>query len=138
MRQRRSPITTLALRAATAGAGPTGPTSYWTARCHLTPGDAAARAAKAVLLPDAKAAEQAGKVLDGLNRKALDAGLQLILNELGEAIDVDGAAGPATLGILTARAEAEGLEPGGDTPRDRLMLAARLYWQARPTRPDLY
>jgi uncharacterized caspase-like protein/TPR repeat protein len=104
----------------------------------MSAGDAAARAAKAVLLPDAKATELATKVLDQLNRKALDAGLQLILNELGETVEVDGAAGPATLGLLTARADAEGLKPAGDTPRDRLMLAARLYWQARPTRPDLY
>ena len=104
----------------------------------MTPGDAAARAAKAILLPDTKAAELADKVLDGLKRKALDAGLQLILNELGEGLTVDGAAGPATLNILSARADAAGLTATGDSPRDRLVLAARLYWQARPTRPDLY
>ncbi len=104
----------------------------------LTAGDAAARAAKAALLPDAKAAERADTILAGLPRKALDAGLQLILNELGEALVVDGAAGPATLDILKARADAADLRTAGDTPRDRLILAARLYWQARPTRPDLY
>ena len=104
----------------------------------LGAGDAAARAAKAVLLPGAKASEAADKVLGQLNRRALDAGLQIILNELGEALQVDGAAGPVTLNILTARAEAAGLKADGDTPRDRLVLAARLYWQARPTRPDLF
>ena len=104
----------------------------------MTTGDAAARAAKAMLLPDAKAAELADKVLDGLNRKAMDAGLQIILNELGEGLEVDGAAGPATLNMLAARADEAGLTATGDAPRDRLMLAARLYWQARPTRPDLF
>jgi TPR repeat protein len=104
----------------------------------LSPGDAAARAAKAVLLPEDKAVEAAEAVLASLNRKALDAGLQIILNELGERLEVDGAAGPATLSILSARADAAGLVAGGDSPRDRLILAAQLYWQARPTRPDLY
>ena len=104
----------------------------------LGPGDAAARAAKAVLLPDAKAAEAAGAVLDKMGRKAIDAGLQTILVELGETLKIDGSAGKGTRAALNARADFIGLKAEGDTPRDRLILAARLYWHARPTRPDLY
>lgn len=104
----------------------------------LGPGDAAARAAKAALLPDAEAAEAARKVLDSLDRRALGAGLQTILSELGEDVAVDGAVGPATLAALGRLAGAAGLTASGDTPEARLELAARAYWKARPTRPDLY
>jgi TPR repeat protein len=104
----------------------------------LGPADAAARAAKAALLPDAEAAAAARALLDGLDRRALDGGLQTILAELGDPLAVDGEAGPATRAALAARVAAAGLVPAGDSPADRLMTAARLYWLARPVRPDLY
>lgn len=103
----------------------------------MGPGDAAARAAKAVALPDEKAAEAARKVLDSLDKKALGAGMQTILAELGEDVTVDGSVGPATLAVLDRLVAAAGLK-AGPSPIERLETAARLYWKARPTRPDLY
>jgi TPR repeat protein len=104
----------------------------------LGPADAAARAAKAMLLPDAEAAGRAAEVLGGLNRKAIDGGLQTILRELGAAVEVDGAAGPATRAALAEAAQAAGLPDSAETPRDRLLLAARLWWRQNPVRTDLY
>jgi TPR repeat protein len=104
----------------------------------LGPADAAARAAKAALLPDSEAAAAAARVLDGLDRRALDGGLQTILRDLGQDVAVDGAAGPATRAALAAAAQAAGMTGAADTPRDRLALAARLWWRAHPVRPDLY
>lgn len=104
----------------------------------LGPADAAARAAKAMLLPDAEAAAAADKVLAGLDRRAIDGGLQVILRELGLDVAVDGAAGPATRKALGVAAQAAGVVDNADTPRDRLMLAARLWWLEHPVRPDLY
>ncbi len=100
--------------------------------------DAAARAAKAVLLSDAKAAEAAQKVLDGLDDKALIAGMQTILADLGLPVTVDGKAGPATNAALRDAARAAGV-PGEDgTVHDRLRLAARLWWQKYPVRSDVF
>ncbi len=103
----------------------------------LGPADAAARAAKAVLLSDAKAAEAAQKVLDRLDEAAIVGG-QTILADLGLPVTVDGKSGPATLSALDTAARAAGVPGSAATDRDGLLLAARLWWKKHPVRPDLF
>ncbi len=105
---------------------------------RLGPADAAVRAAKAMQLPAPDAAAAAAEILAGLPRSALDRALQMILVDLGEDVAVDGAVGPGTRAALGRALERTGAQAGGDSPLGRLEGAARAYWAARPTRPDLF
>ena len=105
------------------------------------PADAALRAAKAALLANEEPASQARAQLDGLSRSAVDRALQMALNELGESVAVDGQVGPATQKALENITAAYG-DPvpyaALTDPKERLLLAARVYWAINPVRFDLF
>ncbi len=101
--------------------------------------DAAVRAAKATLLPADDAALAARTLLAGLDDQTLGLALQTALADMGAAVTLDGAVGPATLGTLAQMQDAAGL--GTDVPddaTDRLIAAARIYWARNPVRPDVF
>lgn len=102
--------------------------------------DAAVRAAKALTLSNAKAAEAADTYLGEVSRRGQGAALQMLLQELGEEdITVDGAVGPQTLAALERASDAAGVAfAPGESARDRLLFAARLYWIQNPVRFDLF
>ncbi|WP_171177308.1 caspase family protein [Ruegeria sp. HKCCD8929] len=105
------------------------------------PADAALRAAKATLLADEEAAGQAREQLDGLPNSALDRALQMALNELGERVAVDGQVGPATTRALENVTAAHGVPvpfAALNDPKERLILAARVYYAINPVRFDLF
>ncbi|MCU0906427.1 MAG: caspase family protein [Rhodobacteraceae bacterium] len=104
----------------------------------FTPADAAVRAAKAVHLPDAGAADQARGLLARLDARTLDAGTQTLLNDLGAGIEVDGAFGPGSRAALAAALAAAGVTPSAATPEGRLLDVARASWATRPVRADLF
>jgi TPR repeat protein len=104
----------------------------------MGPAHAAVRAAKAVHLPARDAAEAAQETLESLDARTIDRALQMILVELGESIAVDGQVGPGTRGALERVLSRTGLSLTDDSPRGRLLVAARAYWAERPVRPDLY
>lgn len=102
------------------------------------PPDAAARAAKATLLADKKAADAAAKLLDKLDDAAIGGGLQRILADLGLPVTVDGKPGAETLKALDQAARDAGLSAKAGSDRDRLILAARIWWKKHPVRSDLF
>ena len=105
------------------------------------PADAALRAAKASLLAETEAADQARNHLETVSRTALDRALQMALNELGENLTVDGQVGPATQKALENVALEQGVPLSAATltdPKERLLLAARVYWAINPVRFDLF
>lgn len=105
------------------------------------PADAATRAAKAALLADEEAVGQAEGQLGKMSQDTLDRALQLMLNELGENIAVDGQVGPGTLRALenaTAQSRVPIAYGALDDSQERLLLAARVYWARNPVRFDLF
>ena len=106
----------------------------------LGPADAALRAAKALDLPTAEAASRAQTLLDGMAAADLDRATQMILNELGEAVAVDGRAGPVTIEALARAGSRAGLEalPADAGAQERLRMAARIWWAQNPPRVDLF
>ncbi len=103
--------------------------------------DAALRAAKASLLADTEAAGQARDQLNGLSPTAQNRALQMALNELGQNVVVDGQVGPATRKALEKAAIAHGVPISAaalNDPKERLILAARIYWAINPVRFDLF
>ncbi|WP_238986705.1 caspase family protein [Paracoccus sp. MKU1] len=106
----------------------------------LGPADAALRAVKALYLPAPDAASRARELLDGIAAADLDRATQMILNDLGEAVVVDGRAGPATTEALARAASRAGLEtlPVDAGAQERLRMAARAWWAQNPPRVDLF
>jgi len=103
-----------------------------------TPGDAAVRAAKAATLRDQGAAKSARDVLDGLPRRAKDTGVQMMLNELGQTVAVDGVVGPQTLAAIKPFATTDVERASLSDPTERLLTLARAYWKQTKFRIDLY
>lgn len=70
----------------------------------------------------------------------LDRATQMILNELGEAVAVDGRAGPVTIEALARAGSRAGLEalPADAGAQERLRMAARIWWAQNPPRVDLF
>ncbi|MCV2873885.1 caspase family protein [Defluviimonas sp. WL0050] len=97
----------------------------------LTLGDAAARAAKAIVLRDAEAAASARQLIDKLPLNALDMGAQVMMRELGADIVPDGAFGPASEAALATLGETFTKTFPADR-KERLNELARLYWVANP------
>lgn len=104
----------------------------------MGPPEAAIRAAKAAHLPDRDAAGQARALLGRLSAGDLNRGLQLLLAELGEPVEIDGAVGPGTLAALDRVLGRAGVAAPGGGAEERLLAAAKAYWAERPTRPDLF
>lgn len=103
-----------------------------------TPGDAAVRAAKAATLRDPEAAQQARAVLDALPLRAKDAGVQMLLNDLGQQITVDGVVGPKTRAAIEPFASTDAERASLNDPTERLLTLARAYWKRTKFRIDLY
>jgi len=106
----------------------------------LGPADAALRAAKALHLPARDAAEQAGQIMDRIRDTDLNRATQMLLNEMGESVLVDGAVGSATLAALDRLGQRSGLgvSSPGEGPRQWLTLAARVWLARNPPRVDLF
>lgn len=100
-------------------------------------GEAAVLAAKAVVLRDMKAATAAQDVLNGLPTPVLNAGAQMLMNDLGEKVATDGDFGLASEAAL-ARVfkHFDRTDPGN--PKERVKALARLYWSTQTFRVDLY
>ncbi|MFD1343706.1 caspase family protein [Litorisediminicola beolgyonensis] len=102
-----------------------------------TPFDAATRAAKAATMRNAEAASEARKVLTRLGKSALDGGAQQLMRDLGADVSVDGAFGPGSRAALDQIADRfERQFP--ESPQERLLKLARLYWENTKFRVDLY
>jgi len=104
----------------------------------LGPADAGARAAKAMHLASSSARDESDRILKSMSDRSLGTALQIVLRDAGERISVDGIVGRGTLGALERAARRNGLRLRGNSPRDRLLLAAKIYWAEKPTRPDLF
>ncbi|WP_244614837.1 caspase family protein [Pukyongiella litopenaei] len=105
------------------------------------PADAAVRAAKAVGLTDEGAAKKARETLQSLPAEAVNRAMQMVLNEVGQTVAVDGQIGPATLGALEAASAEYGMQvpsAARSDPTARLLQAARVYWAMNPVRLDLF
>jgi TPR repeat protein len=104
----------------------------------LTPADAAVRAAKAVHLPAAAAAQEARGLLARLDARTIDSATQTMLKDMGAEITVDGAFGPGSRRALSEALAEAGVSAGPDTAEGRLLAAAQAWWSTRPVRPDLF
>jgi TPR repeat protein len=99
--------------------------------------DAATRAAKASVLNNQGARQSADELLAKMPAKALDAGAQKLMSELGEETVADGAFGPGSKEALTRIAvQFDTAIP--DDRLDRLKTLARIYWTTRHLRVDLF
>jgi uncharacterized caspase-like protein/TPR repeat protein len=103
----------------------------------MAPRDAAIRAAKAAALGNAKAAEAAREVLADLPRAAVDAAAQMLVNDLGGSLDVDGAFGPGSRAEMARVLAARGATVAEADPVERAVALARVVWQAGGLRIDL-
>jgi TPR repeat protein len=104
----------------------------------LGPRDAALRAAKAAALRGADSAVEARGLLADLPPAALDAAAQMLVDELGGDLAVDGAFGP---GSAAEMARVLGPERAAAVPADpagRAIALAAAYWQQGRFRVDLY
>ena len=99
--------------------------------------DAAVRAAKAAVLRDADAADQARRLLQTLGVGPITVATQMLIREFEPSQVVDGVAGRQTLAALASLSDAYGLPPPPDDPLVRLLLLAKVYWRANGIRIDL-
>ncbi len=105
---------------------------------NLGPYDAAARAAKAAVLANKKASDQARALLDELPADVLHGGTQTILNEMGSELVVDGNFGSTSLrefDVLVTDFDRRGTETSA---LERLIAAAEAYYRDQSFRTDLY
>ena len=103
----------------------------------FTPADAAIRAAKTAVLRDAEPAQQAMGILDGLDRRALDAASQMIIKDFIPEQEVDGVIGPKTKESIAELARKYDFEPPEDDAKARLLKLAQIYWRVNGVRIDL-
>ena len=102
------------------------------------PAEAAMRAAKVIEMPNSDAIDRARGQLARIDARAQDRATQMLLVNLGEAIAVDGAFGPASRAALERQARMHGLSVTSSSSTDRLLLAARAHWAHNPLRLDLF
>jgi len=100
-------------------------------------GQAAIRAAKAATLRNKDASSQARSLLADMPRREIDAGAQLLINELGGSVTADGAFGSGSQAALTQLAEKYGATFAGQGSQ-RLEALAKVFWQNSKFRSDLY
>jgi hypothetical protein len=105
---------------------------------NLTATDAAERAAKAAALGNADAAAAARELLGTLPPGAIDGATERLINALGGAVPVDGTFGPAAQAEMARVVEAHGAALPPDTPIERAVGLAGIYWSASKFRVDLY
>lgn len=125
------------------GDGWGGANAAWLLNNGLVPGfdmgDAAVFAAKAAALRDPDAGASARDVLGRMDRAALDSGAQMMINDLGGTVGVDGAFGAGSQTALEAMAAARGVTPYQGSDRiERLIWLAGLIWKQSSFRVDLY
>ena len=101
-------------------------------------GQAAIRAAKAATLHNKDASSEARSLLVNMSRREIDAGTQLLINELGGSITADGAFGPGSKAALNQLATTYGKSFAGQEGTERLKALAKVFWQNRKFRSDLY
>lgn len=105
---------------------------------NMGPVDAAIRAAKSAALRNEDAAKEARALFSRFGERDMTQATQILLNELGAGVTVDGLWGGESRDAMRALAEKNGLEADLSTPSARLMTAAQLFWRANPFRVDLY
>ena len=104
----------------------------------FTPAEALVRSAKAAQLPDGDAAAQARDQIAGADEADLGRAIQLLLNELGAGLAVDGLVGPATRAEIERRAAAAGIAPPAGGLDQQLLGLGRIHWAENPIRSDVF
>jgi TPR repeat protein len=104
----------------------------------FTPSEALVRAAKAQFLAGDEPAERARSLLDDAGEGDLSRAVQLLLNELGAQVIVDGAIGPATRAAMQEIVSATDFAMPGGGVRPKLDLLARIWWSQNPVRSDIF
>ncbi len=100
--------------------------------------DALVRAAKAANLSGEEPAARAARIVADAAPSDLGRAIQLLLNELGEAVTVDGAVGPFSRAAIARVMEAHGLPAPPDERRAQLVALGKAYWAENPLRSDLF
>jgi len=103
----------------------------------FSPGDAAVRAAKAAALSNVDASNEAKAILSRLPARAVNAGAQLLMLELGEEVVSDGAFGPASEAAIASVSDRFDKDIPSDK-LDRIVALAEIYWSINKFRADLY
>lgn len=97
--------------------------------------DGVARAAKSAVMSNPIAAKNAKYLLRELSESEINAGTQLILNELGANLSLDGMFGQKSMDALVRLVGRKAIDLKG---QERLLAAAREFWEQNPVRWDLF
>jgi TPR repeat protein len=100
-------------------------------------GQAAIRAAKAATLRNKDAASEARSLLAEMSPREINAGAQLLINELGGSVAADGAFGSGSQSALNQLATRFSTPFSGQGSQ-RLEALAKVFWQNSKFRSDLY
>ncbi|MEP5087932.1 MAG: caspase family protein, partial [Paracoccaceae bacterium] len=100
--------------------------------------DAALIGAKAAALRNHRAADRAKELIASFPRKALDAGAQKLILELGGDVSVDGAFGSGSQNAMDEVLTRFDSGPAEKDPVERIIQLAALVWTTSPFRVDLY
>lgn len=99
---------------------------------------AAIRAAKTAVLTNKKARADAEDLLGQVPDDWLNAASQNLMNELGAELTADGKFGAGSQTALEAIMTEDGVLRSFNTPRERLIYLAGIYWKRSRFRVDLY
>jgi TPR repeat protein len=100
-------------------------------------GQAAIRAAKAATLRNEEAASQAKSLLADMSAGEIDAGSQMLINELGGSVLADGDFGPGSQAALKELATEYSTSFDGQGSQ-RLLALAKVFWENSKFRSDLF
>jgi hypothetical protein len=88
--------------------------------------------------PARRGAARARALLERAEADDLSRAIQLLLNELGASLAVDGVIGPNTRGAIERRAREAGVVVPRDARLDQLVAMAQVYWAENPVRSDIF
>lgn len=104
----------------------------------LSMSDAALRAGKAAALRDPAVVKTSRDLLAAMPQENIDAATQILMNDLGEPVDVDGSFGAGSEASLSRVLEKFSAGVAKSNSTERLIQLARVYWSVSPFRVDLY